>query len=85
MSKGFLDIKVGDIIIVYDEYNHDYEEHYFRVESIEYDSENSTETNPKGMTCYGTDLDCWDEEREDYDTDDYIGVVTEGNFVGFKE
>lgn len=85
LDKGFLDIKVGDTVVVYDEYSHDYEEHYFKVESIEYDKENATETNPDGMMCYGTDLDCWNEEINDYDTDDYIGVVTEGNFVCFKK
>lgn len=82
--RTFKDIKVGDTLIVYDEYSHDYEEHYFKVESIEYDKENATETNPDGMTCYGTDLDCWDEELGDYDIDGYISVVTESNFVGFK-
>lgn len=83
-TKGFLDIKVGDTVVVCDENGHDYEEHYFRVDSIEYEKEyvNGKE-NPNGMRCYGVDLDCWDEETNDYNTDDYIGVVTEGNFVGF--
>lgn len=85
MNKGFLDIEVGDIVIVYDEYSHDYDEHYFKVEHIEYDDEYiNGEYNPKGMRCYGIDLDYWDEEEQDFIGDDYIGVVTEGNFVGFK-
>lgn len=85
MSKGFLDIEVGDIVIVCDEYSHDYEEHYFKVESIEYEHGCiNGELNPRGMRCYGIDLDHWNEEIGGYDTNDYIGVVTEGNFVGFK-
>lgn len=84
MSKGFSDIKEGDIVVVYDEYGHDYEEHYFKVESIGYDDEYISKQNPKGMRCYGIDLDCWNEEEKDFDTDDYFGVVTEGNFVRFK-
>ena len=39
MHKSFLDIKVGDKVIVFDEYSHDYEEHILEVNSIEYDSE----------------------------------------------
>ena len=38
MHKGFLDIKVGDKVIVFDEYSHDYEEHILEVNSIEYDT-----------------------------------------------
>lgn len=85
MEKGFVDIKVGDVVIVYDEYNHDYIEHIFKVESIEYDNENITESNPKGMRCYGSDLCCWNDEIGNHDNDDYIGFVTESNFVRFKE
>ena len=76
MSREFLNIKVGDVVIVYDEYSsHDYNEHIIKVESIEYDKENITETNPNGMVCYGTDL-----EEEEWG-DDYITVVTEVNFI----
>lgn len=78
MKKDFLDIKVGDTVIVYDEYSHDYEEHLLRIDSIEYDKEYTTETNPKGMICYGTDL-----EEEEWG-DDYITHVTEGNFCRFE-
>lgn len=77
MNKTFLDIKVGDNVTVYDEYSHDYVQHILRVDSIEYDKEYITDTNPKGMICYGTDL----EEKEW--GDDYITQVTESNFCGF--
>lgn len=77
MQKKFLDIQVGDKVTVYDEYSHDYIQHVLRVDSIEYDEEYVTETNPKGMHCYGTDL-----EEEEWG-DDYITQVTEGNFCGF--
>lgn len=79
MKKDFLDIKVGDTVVVYDEYSHDYNEHILRVDSIEYDDEWITDTNPKGMHCYGTDL-----EEEEWG-DDYITQVTEGNFCRFME
>lgn len=77
--RTFKDIKVGDIVIIYDEYSHDYNEHIIEVESIEYDKENVTEDNPDGMICYGTDL-----EEEEWG-DDYITVVTVGNFVSIAE
>ena len=77
--RTFKDIKVGDIVIVYDEYSHDYNEHIIKVDSIEYDKENVTENNPDGMICYGTDL-----EEEEWG-DDYITVVTVGNFVSIAE
>ena len=77
MKKNFLDIKVGDKVVVWDEYSHDYAEHILKVDSIEYEKEWITETNPKGMHCYGTDL-----EEEEWG-DDYITHVTESNFVKF--
>ena len=77
--RVFKDIKVGDIVIACDEYSHDYNEHIIKIESIEYDKENVTESNPDGMICYGTDL-----EEEEWG-DDYITVVHEGNFVSFAE
>lgn len=79
MKKGFLDIKVGDNVIVFDEYSHDYTEHILEVTGIEYDSEFATETNSKGMHCYGTDL-----EEEKWG-DDYITQVHEGNFCRFAK
>ena len=78
MEKNFLDIQVGDIVIVFDEYAHDYEEHRLKVDSIEYHPDWITETNPNGMHCYGTDL-----EKEEWG-DDYITQVHEGNFYRFE-
>ena len=77
--RTFKDIKVGDIVVVYDEYSHDYNEHILKVKSIEYEKEYVTEYNPNGMICYGTDL-----EEEEWG-DDYITVVTESNFVRMTE
>lgn len=74
-EENFIDIKVGDIVIVYDDVSHDYVEHKLRIDSIEYNDENKTKSNPKGMICYGTDLD------EEYFGDDYISIVTENNFI----
>lgn len=79
MEKTFLDIKVGDKVIVYDEYSHDYLEHIIKVDSIEYDKDWITETNPKGVHCFGTDL-----QEEDWG-DDYITHIDEGNFCRFAE
>jgi hypothetical protein len=79
MEKNFLDIKVGDKVIVCDEYSHDYVEHILKVDSIEYDKDFITETNPKGMHCFGTDL------QEDEWGDDYITQVHEGNFCRIVE
>ena len=77
--RTFKDIKVGDIVVVYDEYSHDYNEHIIKVNSIEYEKEYITKDNSKGMICYGTDLE---EEELGYD---YITVVTESNFVRMTE
>lgn len=72
--KLFTDIAIGDIVVVFDEYSHDYVEHKIKVESIEFDKEYITEGNPNGMVCYGTDLD------EEEFGDDAITVVTIANF-----
>jgi hypothetical protein len=77
MKKEFLDIKIGDEVIVYDEYSHDYVEHVLKVDSIEYEKDWITETNPKGMHCFGTDL------QEEEWGDDYITQIHEGNFCRF--
>lgn len=82
-KKTFIDILVGDKIIIFDPAQHDYEERLFVVESIEHSEENSTTTNPYGITCYGKDLSRWDKDACDYISDDYIGVVTENYFVRF--
>ena len=74
MEKNFLDIKIGDKVIVYDECSHDYTEHILKVDSIEYHDDWITETNPKGIHCFGTDL------QEDEYGDDYITQIHEGNF-----
>lgn len=73
-KEKFTDIEVGDVVVVFDEYSHDYVQHRIKVESIEYDEENVTEENPEGMVCYGTDLD------EEEFGDDYMTVATIGNF-----
>ena len=75
MSKEltFQDIAVGDIVICYDEYIHDYIEHKVTILSIEYDAENATPTNPSGKVCFCEDEGDWG--------DDYIGAVYESNFV----
>ena len=70
----FVDVEVGDTVVVFDEYSHDYVEHEIKVTSIEYDKENITDTNPNGKVCYGEDLT--------YDDDEHmITVVTESNFT----
>ena len=79
MMKTFLDIKIDDKVIVWDEYSHDYSEHILKVDSIEYDKDLMTETNPKGMHCFGTDL------QEDEWGDDYITQIHEGNFCRIVE
>ena len=74
--NNFLNLKVGDIVVAYDDYSsHDYNEHIIKIDSVERDKENATPTNPDGITYYGTDF-----EEEKWG-DDYLTVVTEGNFV----
>lgn len=77
-EKTFLDIKVGDCVVCYDQYSHDYIEHILKIDSIEYDREYITDTNPKGKVCYGTDQTFPEDECEDY-----LTVVDEENFVRF--
>lgn len=79
MAKTFADIREGNVVIVYDEYAHDYIEHALIVDNIEYDKENITPENPTGKICYGTDLD------EDWYGDDYMTVITISNFVRIAE
>ena len=74
----FVDIKVGDNVIAYDEYSHDYIEHTIKITSIEYDDECVTETNPKGMVCYGDDL-------SDDNDETMICTVYESNYLGKVE
>lgn len=79
--KEFLNIEIGDTVIVYDNYC----EHYLLVESIECDEDFITETNPDGLHCYGKDLDYWNEELQDYEDDYYVTHILESNFVGFAD
>ena len=73
--RTFKDIKIGDIIVAYDDYCLDYIEHLIKIDDIEYYKEYVTETNPSGLICCGTDI-----EEADYKT-----LVHEGNFVSFAE
>lgn len=66
--------KVGEKVICYDEYLHDYVEHTMLVRTIEKDPEMKTETNPEGVVLYGIDLSDADEES-------MICTVSEGNYV----
>lgn len=77
IKKNFLDIEVGDIVVVEDDYSHDYSTHILKIDSIEYHEDWSSETNPKGMHCFGTDL------QEEEWGDDYITQVYESNFLRF--
>lgn len=76
--KVFKDIKVGDQVVIYDEYLHDYVEHHMTVTSVEYDNDYITETNPKGIHYYGNDNE-YNEDEPDY----YLTHIHEGNFVRF--
>lgn len=71
--KQIEDVKVGDIILCYDEYSRDADIHEFKVESIEKDSE-------EGIILYGKDLTFPEEEY-----DDYVGRVTVNAFIEIKE
>ena len=75
MCRDFLEVKVGDIVVCYDEYNHDYVEHKVKITSIEEDEEYATKTNPKGRVLYGDDLTYADDDEL------MVCVVYESNFV----
>ena len=77
MKTNFLDIEIGDIVVVYDEYAHGFVKHILKVDSVEYHEDWITETNPKGMHFFGTDL------QEEEWGDDYITQIHEGNFFKF--
>ena len=79
MKTNFLDIEIGDIVVVYDEYAHDFLTHILKVDGVEFDEDWITETNPKGMHFFGTDL------QEEEWGDDYITQIHEGNFIRFIE
>lgn len=44
--KDFDQVKVGDVVVCYDEYQHDYVEHEMIVTSIEDDKADICEDNP---------------------------------------
>lgn len=66
--------KVGEKVICYDEYLHDYVEHTMLVRTIEKDPEMKTETNPEGVVLYGIDL-------SDDNDESMICRVSEENYV----
>ena len=82
-NQTFFDIKAGDIVWASNEYSHDEEHHLLYVQEMEEDKEYATESNPTGRRYFGVDLDYWDDEIQDYEDDDYITVVDEGNFHRF--
>lgn len=71
--KTIKDVKVGDIVLCYDEYSRDAEVHEFKVTSIEKDLE-------EDIILYGEDLSFPEEECEDY-----VGRVTANAFINIKE
>lgn len=71
--KTIKDVKVGDIVLCYDEYSRDADIHEFKVTSIENDKE-------EGIILYGEDLTFPEEECEDF-----VGRVTENAFIEIKE
>lgn len=75
MNKDFFKIKVGDKVVIFNEYSPEHNEHIIKIKGVEYSEHWSTETNPKGMHCYGDDL-----EPEKWG-DDYLTQVHEGNFI----
>lgn len=79
IEKDFLDIEVGDEVICYDEYAHDYLEHRLKITGMEFDIEGITESNPLGIVFYGEDVD------ENEWGDDYLTRITEINFVRFLD
>lgn len=77
--SDFCKVNVGDICVCADEYGHDHDEHFVRVDSIEFDDEYKTETNKNGKVCYVSDIDFLKYGEEDCGNE--IGVMHEGNFV----
>lgn len=67
--KNIENVKIGDHVICYDEYSHDYVEHELVVNCIEHDDE-------EGIVLYGTDLTFKEDE-----CDDYMTRVNKGNFI----
>lgn len=72
-KRTFADVKVGDKVVCFDEYSHDYVEHTLLITSIETSEE-------EGVIAYGEDLTYPEEE-----SDDYIGRVDASTFVRFAD
>lgn len=75
--KDFDQVKVGDVVVCYDEYQHDYVEHEMVVTSIEDDKADVCEDNPLGRKLYGNDI-------TDYSDESMICMVHPGNFVSIR-
>lgn len=67
--KTIQDVCIGDCVVCYDEYSHDYIEHKLVINIIENDDED-------GVVLYGTDLSFPEDEY-----DNYITRVYKGNFI----
>lgn len=87
VSQKFTDVKVGDLLLAEcnpDEPGHEGCEHYFRIESIGYNTQYINEKdNPRGMYCCGTDLSFDDEAIKKLTENKCITIVTEKNFIRF--
>lgn len=79
-ANAFTDIKKGDVVVCIDEYSREYDEHILRITSVEEDKEYITETNPKGIVAYGTDLSFYDAKSGEMVGDEYITVVNEDTY-----
>lgn len=79
-ANAFTDIKKGDVVVCIDEYSREYDEHILRITSVEEDKEYITETNPKGIVAYGTDLTFYDAKSNEMVGDEYITVVNEDTY-----
>lgn len=71
-KSAFKSVKVGDKVVCFDQYSHDYVEHTLLIESTEYSEE-------EGLVAYGKDLSYPEEEG----CDNYIERVDDSTFVRF--
>ena len=82
--KTIKDVKVGDVVLCYDEYSRDTDIHEFKVTSIENDKEEKhclwEKENKEGIILYGEDLTFPEDECQDY-----VGRVTVNAFIEIKE
>lgn len=82
MSKSFFDLKINDTIIVCDEYSGVANYHTVKINSVEDDKGYVTETNPTGRIYSCTDQEYVNDVGEfEAGDNEYISIVTEGNFV----